>query len=86
MNLTMENDHRKQYENTAALSGQLGESYMKLFLSQRKMNIEYPFMRTRISSEKLPGENSSFILPFPGEQKVRSLVRHSPHDYLWAMT
>lgn len=71
---------------SAALSGQLGKSYTKLFLSQRKVNVEYSFMRTRISSEKLPGESYSFILPFPGEQKVRSLVRHSPRDYLWAMT
>ena len=85
MNLIMENNHWK-YEKTAALSGGVGKSFTKLLLSQRKLNIEdssrelaHPWDSTR---RKL------FILTLISrrEQKARSQVRHSPHDYLWSMS
>lgn len=87
MNLIRENNHWKWYEKTAAWSGGPMKSYTELFLRQKKkMNVEYSFMRTQISGEKLPGESSSFILSVPGEQKTRHLIKYSLHDYLWAMS
>lgn len=42
------------------------------------MNVEYPFMRTHISTGKLPKESFSFLFSVPGEQETKSLARH-PH-------